>query len=221
MTYVHHPYIINENGFTQYNNVDVDKMANNRINSLLNRNWFVDENSIVDLLNQATIAEYDTIRSDALSFPDNVRYIIAPEEYNCFPSCKLKCSDMSDSEMNGLTRKQEIRTEAEFEADWKQYSKDIGERSFETIDGDMDDAWDRLQAQKNKLSDHLKKHNLRYIPPSMRANNPVDPIQAAIETAIRTHENEYNAIKLLVESADSIWIDNKKNDYRKTWMPKL
>lgn len=196
-------------------------MANNRINSLLNRNWFIDENSIVDLLNQATISEYDAIRADVLSFPDNVRYIIAPEEYNCFPSCKLKCSDMSDSEMTGLTRKQEIRTEAEFEADWKQYSKDIGERSFEAIDGDMDDAWDRLQAQKNKLSDHLKKHNLRYIPPSMRANNPVDPIQAAIETAIRTHENEYNAIKLLVDSADSIWIDNKKNDYRKTWMPKL
>ena len=196
-------------------------MANNRINSLLNRNWFVDEDSIVELLNQATISEYDTIRSNALSFPDNVRYIIAPEEYNCFPKCKLKCSEMSDSDMQQFTHKQEIQAQAEFEADWKQYSKDIGERSFDTIDSEMDDAWDRLQAEKAKLTAHLKKNNLRYIPPSMRLKNNVDPIQSAIETAIRSHENEFNALKILVEAADSIWIQDKKNDYRKTWMPKL
>lgn len=184
------------------------------VNSLLVRNWFVNEEDITELISQTTDENFDKIKKNVDKYSDRVRYIIAPQDFTCCSKLKTKCSELTDADMDTMTKTQKLADEAEFEEKWKEYSKTIGDRPYDSIDGQLDDMWDSLQAEKNRLTQLLNKKKIKYIAPSARGKGTVDPEQSIIEKRISILENEFQNIKNLVDHADSTWLDNKKNEYR-------
>ena len=183
------------------------------------RNWFTTDDDILDVLDCAE--SWSHVYDNRFKYPMNVRELIEPYDYkNSLKMINLNVKDLTNKEWDAIDRAIQLKTEKEFEDAWNQYSETISDRTMSSVDTLLDDAWDNFCAAKDKLTKYLESKNRKYVAPSARTTK-VDPKQQEIEDHIRAMENEYDAAQKAVESVESIYWENKKNDYRKTWMPKL
>jgi hypothetical protein len=189
------------------------------MDNLLMRNWFTNDNDILDVLDCAE--SWDYVYANRFKYPMNIRELIEPCEYkNSIKNINLTVKELTDKEWDAIDRKIRARNEKEFEDDWNQYSETISDRTLDSVDTMLDDAWDSFCAAKDKLTKYLESKNKKYIPPTSRTGK-VDPKQQEIEDYIRLMENGYDEAQKAVETVESIYWENKKNAYRKTWMPKM
>jgi hypothetical protein len=189
------------------------------MDNLLIRNWFTTDDDILDVLDCAE--SWGHVYDNRFKYPLNVREIIEPYDYkNSLKTINLKVKELTNKEWDAIDRAIQLKNENEFEDDWAQYSETISDRTMGSVDTLLDDAWDNFCAAKDKLTKYLESKNKKYVAPSARTTK-VDPKQQEIEDHIRAMENEYDEAQKAVESVESIYWENKKNDYRKTWMPKL
>lgn len=189
---------------------------------LLTRDWFVDDEGIYNIIDCADQEAWDFIYVNRRNFSRRIREIIEPADYR-FPIEKLriKVRALSDKEWTDMNREKQRKNNTVFEKDWEEYSDRISDRPLGEVDSRLDDAWERLGKAKDKLTTYLDSHPKSYVPQSRRGKEIIDPKQKLIEDEIRKMKNEYDNAQALVEKSDSLYWETKKNEYRKTWMPKL
>lgn len=193
------------------------------MDSLLTRDWFIDEEGIQEVLECADQDAWDWVYANRNKYSTRIRMLIEPDDYR-FPVDKLKIRvvELTDSMMEKIESERKKKVEEIFEKDWVEHSKSIRDRGFEDVDSDLDDAWDNFCRAKDLLTKYLEKPtSKKYVAPSSRGKETVDPKQAALEDDIRKMENEYDLAQKAVDEADSSYWEIKKNEYRKTWMPTL
>jgi len=189
------------------------------MDNLLMRNWFTTDDDILDVLDCAE--SWSHVYDNRFNYPLNVRELIEPYDYkNSLKTINLKVKELTNKEWDAIDRAIQMKTEKEFEDAWNQYSETISDRTMGSVDTLLGDAWDSFCAAKDNLTKYLESKNKKYVAPSARTTK-VDPKQQEIEDHIRAMENEYDEAQKAVETVESIYWENKKNDYRKTWMPKL
>lgn len=182
---------------------------------LLMRNWFTDDDEILDVLDQVDNETYNEIYNSRHKYPDRVRYHIEPADYSKSKKVTFKLNDLSDKDLEKLVEEQKQKNEKHFEAEWEKYKATL-ERPEDSVDHDADEAWRLLDIMKQALESHLKTRGIKYIPPSMRSKGlSVDPKQKQLEEKIEELENEFKKRMEAVEKEDSFWFELKKNEFRK------
>lgn len=181
---------------------------------LLKRNWFLDDESIADLLLEADEDVFQEIVNRINTYPYNVRQVIFAFLPLPIGNVKLKIRELTDDDMN--RRDMEVYTKAKRIRDdaWEAHKKTL-EPPVGDLDSEMDDMFARLQATKKELED-VKKKSLsgRYVPPSMRDKViSDDPAVLAVTKKIERLENEINIQKQYIEQSHNAWFFNKRNQF--------
>lgn len=218
MTDIHHPYYIAENGFGKntMRTLKTIKMSSFQYyDELLMRNWFTSDGDITDLLMQADDATYEKIYNSRDKYSERVRFLIEPADSTRNVKTNFKMRDLTEKDMERLVEEQKQKNEKHFEAEWEKYKETL-ERPEDSVDHDADEAWRYLDILKNALETHLKTRGIKYVPPSMRSSGLVmDPKQKQLEEKIAEIENEFKKRMEAVEQEDKIWLEFKKNEFRK------
>lgn len=164
---------------------------------LLKRDWFVDDEAILEELDWADQEAWDYVCENRESYSERVRECIWRTQY----PVKTRLSDLTDEEVRKMEVRRLIELENRFEDVWKSEKENVPERPYGDIDSQLDDAWASLAAAKNE--------SRSYMPPSrIRAMNE----------RIETLENEFERLHKLVEQADSDYVSKYKDDFKFTWM---
>jgi len=189
---------------------------------LLTRDWFIDDQHIYDIIDCADEEAWDFIYTNRHKYSMRIRQIIEPNDYR-IPTEKLriKVRDLSDKDWEAVIRERKRQLESQFENHWSEYSECLSERPLGEPDSLLDDALERLSKAKDKLTKYIASRPKTYMAPSMRGKQILDPKQKLIENEIRSMENEFEKAQKAVEASNSEYWETKKNEYRKTWMPKL
>lgn len=181
---------------------------------ILKRDWFTEDNEIVDLLDQADNETYDAIYNSRHTYPDRVRYHIEPADYSRADKVAVKVVELTDKDMDRIREELREKNEKHFEAEWEKYKATL-ERPEDSVDHDADEVWRLLDIMKHALESHLKTKQIKYVPPSMRGKDTVVDIkQKLMEQKIAELENEFKKRMAAVEQEDTIWFEHKKNEFR-------
>lgn len=186
----------------------MDNYSTEQMDSLLTRNWFVDEESILDLLDQADDETLNYVKSNTHKYADRVRYVVAP--FNCSSKVSMKCHVMTDDDMDKALEQWRKAQDIEFENLWNEHKKTIGERPQQEVDDMLDDAWDMMQHAHNAVQNYRPG---KYVPPSQRTTK--DPKLEKLEKELEKRENEFKRIQELVDQADNGWLQDKRDEFRR------
>lgn len=189
---------------------------------LLTRDWFIDDHHIYNILDCADEEAWDFIYTNRNKYSKRIREIIEPNDYRIpIEKLRIKIRDLSDKDWEAVIRERKRQLDSQFENHWLEYSECLSERPLGEADSLLDDAWERVSKAKDKLTKYNASHPNTYMAPSMRGKQTVNSKQKLIEDEIRCMENEYEKAQKAVDASNSEYWETKKNEYRKTWMPKL
>ena len=189
--------------------------------ALLSRDWFDETSDILEVLDSTDKDAFEYVYCNRDKYSTRIRKLIEPKDFRV-PLSKFNIGvvDLSDSRFEQLRIEKSKKRELLFEEDWNEHSKSIQDRSFGDVDSVLDDAWDKFNRSKDMLTKYIEKPNVKkYVAPSSRVT--IDPKQKELEDNVRMLENEYDLAQKAVDETDTIYWNNKKNEYRTTWMPKL
>lgn len=182
--------------------------------SLLRRNWFVDDADIIDCVWDASEEVFERIMKNVYSYPERVRNVLL---YTFNPpkmatKLSLKIRELSDQDMYRAHKQQEQITAKKVDEAWIQYKKDYGlTRPEGDVDAMYTDIYDQLQRKKKELEALQKKPTKTYVPPSMRGKQPASPEVTLLEKVIGNLENEIVEVKKQIELEEQIWENAKKS----------
>ena len=144
---------------------------------LLIRDWFVDEEAILELFDQMDNETFNKFYDNRRKYSRRIRECLAPEEADACKPLKSKMRVISMTEQDMLQNKHMLYLEsiAETERNWEDYKKKTGAcRPLTDLDTEHDDCFSRLQ----------------------RAKSP---------SKIESLKNEYDLCSKFVEQADNEW----------------
>lgn len=193
------------------------------VDSLLSRDWFIDNADIDDVLNFANKNAWDLVYANRTKYSTRIRMLIEPEDYRVpIETLNTKVVDMTDSMFDTLQMDKLRKRNNAFEKDWIIHSKTIQERKFDEVDFVLDDAWNNLTFAKDALENYLATpSSKKYVVPTGRGSPKVSYKQVELEDRFSKMKNEYELAHAAVDKADTIFWEDKKNEYRKIWMPTL
>jgi len=189
---------------------------------LLTRDWFVDDDTITELLDCANQDAWDWIYQNRSKYSTRIRMRIEPDDY-AIPLDKLKIRvvDLTDKEWDRMKREDQKKREEMFEKDWIEHSKSIPDRPLGSIDSNLDDTWEDFCQAKETLTKYLETKPKKYVAPSARGKITIDPKQTQLENYIRSMENEYDKAQKLAEEEDAKYWKTKREEYHVIYMSKL
>jgi len=197
-----------------------DSYDSKTMDELLTRDWFMDHDSIVDVLDCANQNAWNYVYENRSKYSTRIRMLIEPDDYRVpLEKLKIRLVDITDPMMERIENNQRKKNDELFEKDWVEYSKSVQDRGFSDEDSDLDDACDNFCRAKDRLTKYLEKPNAKkYVTPGSRGNTYVDPKQVELEEAIRTSEQEYDLAQKAVDEVDTVYWGRKKMEYRKQWL---
>jgi hypothetical protein len=167
---------------------------------VLKRNWFLDDESILEELDWANQEAWDYVCANRESYPERVRECIWRTKY----PTKMRVLDFTDDDLRKIEVRRLIELEDKFEEAWKVEKENVPERPYGDIDSQLDDAWSSLASMKNQ--------SRSYVPPSK---------VKALNEKIESLENEFERLNKAVQQADSDYVSKYKDDFKFTWMRDL
>jgi hypothetical protein len=144
---------------------------------LLTRDWFVDEEAILELFDQMDNETFNKFYDNRYKYSRRIRECLAPEEADACkpPKSKMRVVSMTEQDMLGNKHRLYLESIAEMERNWEDYKKKTGtSRPLTDLDTEHDDCFNRLQ----------------------RAKSP---------SKIESLKNEYDLCSKFVEQADNEW----------------
>lgn len=190
---------------------------------LLTRDWFVEDDMIEEVLECADEDAWEWIYNNRTKYSTRIRMRIEPEDYQ-FPVEKLKIRvvELTDKMIAQIESEEKKKIEDAFEKDWVEYAKSIENRPAEPIDSKLDDAWEKITFAKAALQKYLEKPAVRkYVAPSARGTVSSDTKETELNAAVQKAENEYEKLQEEEKEVDTLYWTNKRDDYRKIWMPNM
>lgn len=180
---------------------------------LLNRNWFLDNDEIVDLLWDASEYAFQHILSNVSSYPARVRDVI----YDNFIPRKIanqSVRELSDHDMLKIYMKQDDDMNQEIETAWQTYLKTNG---VTRPDGELEDVLDytyeQLTKQKKMLDQERSKKSKNYVPPSMRGSKVTSPVADKLEASVQSLENEIDTLNKQIEQEEKSWYATRRAEF--------
>jgi len=188
---------------------------------LLTRDWFIDDEGIEEALDYADQDAWEWVYANRKKYSTRIRMLIEPDDYRVsVDKLNIRLVELTDAMMEKLESDRKKKVDEAFEKDWIEHSKTIQDRGFDNVDSDLDDAWDNFCRAKDILTKYVEKPvSKKYLAPSTRGKETVDPKRLELEESVRKMENEYDLAQRAVDQVDTLYWDTKKNVYRKTWLP--
>ena len=191
------------------------------VDYLLKRNWFVDNEGIIELLELANQQAWEYVCKNRMFYSQRVRDVIDSYFKPLYKNLKVTVSDLTDQELEIIEQIRSKKYDEAFRNDWEEQLKTVVPRSPTDIDTLADNTWEMLVKAKEELSNYLKTIQKKYVAPKSRTAVTVDPKQKKLEDRIRDLENEYNLLKKSIGTLDTIYLSKKEDEYRETWMPHM
>lgn len=198
--------------------------------TLLRRNWFEDDDDIVQLVWDATEEAFQMIMDHVDTYPERVQRVLTcrfrPRVIKVWKKLKLlKLKELTDTDMYKIEDYNQTEFDNKFEAEWQTYRKENGlSRPESEVDERYTDLYARLQKAKKNLEDEVKKpSSKRYVPPSMRDKTSVivTPEVEKLQKSIQTLENEIAQVKKEIVNEEYIWENDKRTQYKHTIFNKM
>lgn len=191
---------------------------------LLKRNWFLDEESLIEFLTQASENVFREIANRIRTYPSGVQQVIFAFLPLPIGNVKLKIHDLSDEDM-AIREIKEYETKKKMLDDsWEEYKRENNlDPPVGYLDSELDDMFAELQLTKNELEKAKKKSVTgTYVPPSMRNKVVVDdPRVTVIMKKIAVLENEIKTQNRYIEQEKDAWFANKRNEFEEQQMLSL
>jgi hypothetical protein len=200
-----------------------DSYNTDTVNQLLTRDWFIDEDDILDVLDSADKTAYAYVYNNRSKYSKRIHQLIEPDDFR-FPIKKLNVRVLNITEpmMKNIETEHKKSVSDMFERKWIEYSKDIQDRTIGEVDTDLDNAWDKFCQAKESLAKYIANPSAKkYVSPGSRGKDVVDSKQAELEEIVRKAENEYDLAQKRVDEADEEYWNTKKSEYGSTWMSTL
>jgi hypothetical protein len=189
------------------------------VDFLLKRDWFLDVDDILEVVNLADQDAWNYIYKNRTSYSNRIRHVIEYRDFLVHPSkLTMRCVDYTDDMYTRRNADILARQKQAFEKSWEIYSATLPERCLESIDSQLDDVWRDLQLAKDNLKNYNEKKPKKYVPPSMRGKEVPDEMQVKLTNAITELETDFNTITKAVADADKSYTDNKKDEYHSYWV---
>lgn len=189
---------------------------------ILQRDWFVDEESLIDFICQAEPEVFDHIFQNMYMYPERVMYtILNMKPFRLDTSkMKLKVVDLTDQDMYDIEEKQMEEARQEFDAAWVEYKNKHGlQRGVSREEEDLDVLHMMLRKEKETLTNYTNKMKKAYVPPSRRGTSvaTVDPMQEQLTKKVTTIENEIKALEKKIQELNNNWEETSKNEFAKQY----
>lgn len=200
-----------------------DSYDTETVNQLLTRDWFINEDDILDVIDSADKNAYDYLYKNRSKYSKRIHQLIEPDDFR-FPIEKLniRVVNITESMMKNIETEHKKTVSDMFERKWIEHSKNIQDRTIGTVDTDLDNAWDKFCEAKESLAKYVANPNAKkYISPSSRGKEVIDNKQKELEEVVRNAENEYDLAQKRVDDADEEYWNTKKSEYGATWMSTL
>jgi hypothetical protein len=200
-----------------------DSYNTETVNQLLTRDWFIDENDILDVIDASDKNAYDYLYNNRSKYSKRIHQLIEPDDFR-FPIEKLniRVVNITEPMMKNIETEHKKTVSEMFERKWIEHSKNIQDRTIGTVDTDLDNAWDKFCEAKESLAKYVANPNAKkYISPSSRGKEVIDNKQKELEEVVRNAENEYDLAQKRVDDADEEYWNTKKSEYGATWMSTL
>lgn len=185
--------------------------------SLLRRNWFVDDDLFMDLIWEAEQDVFDQIMENVETYPEYVRITLkerfAPERNS--DKVKLKYKEMTDDDVFRIYQDNQREFEAKLEVVWQKFKAERGLcREENELDDKVLQLEENLRKTKKSLED-LMNAPKKYVAPSMRnkVNSSNDADKEKIRVEIRNIENEIAETKKQIKEEEEKWENGKKREY--------
>lgn len=187
------------------------------IDAVLIPDEFLDEESIQEALDACTIEAWDYVRANRHQYSMRIRKLIEPNDFRpSLKKTKMKIREMSDKDIETQERLYREKKMKEFEPKWEEIQKNLPDRSEDELDDQLDEAWDALNAARNRMTEYLEKRKKKYIP--SYARKEMDEEQEEIEEEINECEAAYDEIEKRISEADKKYFEEKKNEYFEKWL---
>lgn len=165
---------------------------------LLTRDWFIEEEGILEVLFAADSDAWVRICESSHKYSRRIRDMI--EDFRP-PPTKLTIRSINDTEYTKSLVQQRRRIDGLMEEQWLEFSKTLPKRPRRVIDDIMDE---RLEALSSAKTQHLRRGKKKVTP-----------------EMILKLENEYRTSKALVDQADSDYLTDIKDDFRIKYLYKM
>lgn len=185
--------------------------------TLLRRNWFVDDSDIIDLVWDATQEAFDKIMENVHTYPIRVQTVLTntfnPKVNRVSRKTTLKLKALTNADMLTMETLKQTEFDTRFETEWQLYKKENG---LSRPDGDVDEryteVYETLERTKKELEEEMKKPvSKRYIPPSMRDKTVVlSPEAEKLQKKVTLLENEILRVKKDIVTTEYIWENEKR-----------
>jgi hypothetical protein len=181
---------------------------------LLRRNWFVNEDDILDLVWDASEEVFAKIMENVYTYPEPVRSVLIVHFANPKVSkdTTIKIKDLSDYDMYKSFQKRNEDIQFKLEVAWRKYKKDNGmTRPHGEFDDKYEELEEKLQDVKKLIEAEKNKPSKTYVLPSKR--NKVKPVNDDLEKKVRSIENEIELVKKQIEQEEKNWEHGKKSEF--------
>jgi hypothetical protein len=190
----------------------------NYFDTLLYRDWFTDDQDLIDLLEDANQDVFDHILENLKSYPCRVQNVIN-ENYVPMKLSKKTYTEITDIDMIRRYMKADQEFDDELDAAWKAYIKDSG---MSRPDGETEDKLEEKMTElsnKNKLLEEEKnKKSGKYVPPNMRGKLIDNPVVTKLVESIRDTENEIGRLKKQIQQEEKSWYEERKLQFSIKWI---
>jgi len=173
-----------------------DKNDFNTVDTLLKRNWFVDDNDLLDLLYSTETSVWEQICNNAGQYSDHIRYMI--QDFRIPQQVKTKLRNIDDEWYTKILLRQKRAMDERMSNDWLEHMKTLPPRPRRFIDDVADASWEKLCA--------LKSRKGKYI---------------VTDSQILMAKTEFETDKAAVDEADRIYLYDKKNEFRTSYLLKV
>ena len=200
-----------------------DSYNTETVNQLLARDWFINEDDILDVIDASDKNAYNYLYNNRSNYSKRIHQLIEPDDFR-FPIEKLniRVVNITEPMMKNIETEHKKTVSEMFERKWIEHSKNIQDRTIGTVDTDLDNAWDKFCQAKESLAKYVANPNAKkYISPSSRGKEVIDNKQKELEEVVRNAENEYDLAQKRVDDADEEYWNTKKSEYGATWMSTL
>jgi hypothetical protein len=186
------------------------------VDSLLLANTFLEDEEVWNLVSNADQDTYDYVHNNLHTYPHRIQTILnrtyfMPER----KLLKMKVVELTDASENLMIARARESKKHEFEVYWNTI-KDNYERPTDSLDDELDDAWQALSAARDRMTEYLAKKKSKYVPPSARKT--VDLDQKEIEDDIAECKKEFENIEKRIQDADNEYLEKKKNERFEAWL---
>lgn len=179
---------------------------------LLTENTFFCDEDLWDVIEYADDEAYEFIYKNRSKYAGEIQYLLEPKDF-IPPAVKMSVREMTDKDMVDLERARRAILIASLEDTWSKMDKP--ERPHDELDQAADEAWEKLTAIRNRISEQMSnKKPSKYVPPSQRGKPAVSTqIDATLEQEFEECKKQYEEIEKRIESADKKYIADKKNEF--------